>query len=155
MIRPFVLLMTLLAAISPLEARKKPNFSGTWHANFAQSKLQFKQPDSTVFTIEHREPEFSLTRTHVFEGKSDTWGVRLTTDGKEVVRKEEGRTLRMRVTWEGDSLVFDVKIEKADGDGTDVVKYSVSRDGKIFTALERYRDAQNSYDNVWVFDRVK
>ena len=61
----------------------------------------------------------------------------------------------MRVTWEGDSLVFDVKIEKAGGNATDVVKYSVSRDGKTFTALERYRDAQDSYDNVWVFDRVK
>ena len=75
MIRLVALLVILLAAVPPQDARKKPNFSGTWRANFAQSKLQFAQPDSTVFTIEHREPKFSLTRTHVFEGKSDT-GVR-------------------------------------------------------------------------------
>jgi hypothetical protein len=41
-----------------------------------------------VFTIEHEEPDFVLTRTHIFGEESDTWGIHLTTDGKEVVQEE-------------------------------------------------------------------
>jgi len=133
----------------------KPNFTGTWRANFSKSKLQFQQPESTVFTIEHREPQFILSRTHKFAGKSDTWGIRLTTDGKEVVVKEANRTIHARLAWKGDSLVFQVKLEMADGPGTDVVKYSIFPDGNTLTAWERYRDAKHSYRNVWVFDREK
>jgi hypothetical protein len=144
-----------LAIAVPQIAATKPNFTGTWKANWSKSKLQFQQPDSTVFTIIHREPDFSLSRTHTLQGKSDTWSVSLKTDGHEVIRNENGRTLRLRLKWEGDSLVFEVKIEKPDGDGSDAVRYSLSRDGKTFTALERYRDAGRSYDNVWVFDRMK
>ncbi len=149
-ILPFALLVMTFA-----QQPHKPNFSGTWRANFAKSKLQIKQPDNTVFTIEHREPRFVLSRTHTFEGKSDTWGITITTDGKEVVRNESGRTLHARLIWERDSLVFDVQIDLPDGKGHDRVKYSISRDGKTFTALESYRDAKNSYNNVWVFDREK
>lgn len=141
-----------LAAGAP---RPRPNFTGTWRANFAKSKLQIKQPDNTTFTIDHREPRFKLSRTHTFEGKSDTWGIELTTDGKEVVLREAQRTIRARLIWDGDALVFDVAIEMPAGTGADKVRYSLSRDGKTFTATERYRDPQLSYENLWVFDRIK
>lgn len=145
----------LLLAAPPADARPKPNFTGAWRANFARSKLQIKQPDSTEFTIDHRDPDFSLSRTHMFEGKSDTWGLRLRTDGKVVVVKEANRTLRARITWEGDALVFEVTLEMESGPGHDRVKYTISRDRRTFTAFEKYTDAQRTYENVWVFDRVR
>ena len=149
----FTILLVFTLPDGPTSSR--PNFSGTWRANFAKSKLQIKRPDSTVFTIEHCEPRFKLSRTHTFEGKSDTWGIELTTDGKEVVLHEAQRTIRARLTWQGDALVFDVKLELPGGPGSDVVRYCLSRDGKTFSATERYRDAQFSYENVWIFDRTK
>jgi len=149
-----ICLLAVLAAAMP-QGAGKPNFSGTWRANFAKSKLQIQQPESTVFTLDHREPVFILSRTHTFAGKSDTWGIELTTDGKEIVKREAGRTIRARLAWEGHSLVFDVKLDLPEGKGHDKVKYSLSRDGKTFTAHESYRDPQHAYDNVWVFDRVK
>lgn len=151
----FLPLTLLVGAAALAQPPKKPNFTGTWRANFAKSNLQIKHPDSTVFTIEHREPRFVLFRTHTFDGKSDTWGIELTTDGNEVVRKEDGRTLHARLIWEGDSLVFDVALDLPEGKGHDRVKYSISKDGRTLTALESYRDPKISYKNVWIIEREK
>lgn len=132
----------------------KPDYTGTWKANFAKSKLQIAAPESTVFVIEHREPRFRLSRTHTFQGKSDTWGIELTTDGKEVVREEPNRTLRCRLTWEGNSLVFSVQIRTRDGEElTDRVKYVLAADGRSFTAYESYRARASKADNVWVLEK--
>ncbi len=153
---PFTTLCWLAVfTLAMTQAPTKPDFSGTWRANFAKSKLQIQQPESTVFVLDHREPRFILSRTHTFAGKSDTWGIELITDGKETVRKESGRALHVRLTWEGDSLVFDVELDLPEGKGHDRVKYSISPDGKTFTAQESYRDPKTSYDNLWVFDRMK
>lgn len=134
----------------------KPNYTGTWRANFAKSKLEIQAPESTVFVIEHHEPHFRLSRTHTFQGKSDTWGIALTTDGKEVVREEENRRLHCRLEWEGNSLVFTVRIQMRDGEEvTDHVKYVMAADGKSFTAYESYRGQTSKADNVWVLEKQK
>jgi hypothetical protein len=90
----FMMCLPLLLALSFEGPPPRPDFSGTWRANWAKSKLQIEQPDSTVFTIDHRDPEFLLTRTHTFQGKSDTFSIRLSTDGTEVVVKEASHTMR-------------------------------------------------------------
>ena len=103
---------------------------------------------------EHREPRFRLSRTHTSAGQSDTWGIELATDGKEVVREESNRTLHCRMTWEGNSLVFFVRIRAHDGEEiTDRVKYVMASDGKSFTAYESYRGRTAKADNVWVLEK--
>ena len=133
---------------------QKPDFTGTWKFNPQKSKLQIAAPDSTVFVVEHREPHFRLSRTHTFAGKSDTWGIELTTDGKEFTREEPQRTLRGRLVWEGDALVFTVHIWQRDGEElTDRVKYVLASDHKSFTAYESYRGRTAHADNVWVLEK--
>jgi len=144
------LTQTVLAGMQGVQ---KPNFSGTWNFNPEKSKLQIPAPTSSTFRIDHREPEFHLSRTHVFEGKSDTWGVDLTTDGKEVIQESDGQTIHICLTWEGNDLIFDSKIVMKDREATNVVRYHLSEDGKIFTATERFRGPLLKYDNVWVFDK--
>lgn len=116
--------------------------------------MQIPAPDSTVFVIEHREPHIRLTRTHVFAGQSDTWGIELTTDGKEFTREEPTRTLRGRLVWKGDALVFTVRIRSREGEEvTDRVKYVLAADRKSFTAYESYRGRTAHADNVWVLEK--
>ncbi len=150
------LALTALAAgprVQPSQPAK-PDYSGTWKANFAKSKLQIPAPESTLFVIEHREPHFKLSRTHTSREFSDTWGIELTTDGKEVTREEANRTLHCRLTWEGSSLAFAVRIRLRDGEEiTDRVKYVMAADGKSFTAYESYRGRTAKADNVWVLER--
>jgi hypothetical protein len=147
--------LAALAAHAPQSAPPaKPDYSGTWKANFAKSKLQIQAPESTVFVIEHREPHFRLSRTHTSEGKSDTWSIDLTTDGKEVLREESNRTLHCRLTWEGRSLVFSVRMRMPDGEEiTDRVKYLMAAHGKSFTAYESLRGGTAKADNVWVLEK--
>jgi hypothetical protein len=59
----------------------KPDFTGTWVFNVAQSSLQIQVPDSATFVIEHREPRFRLVRTLVMRGEQDTLSIGFTTDG--------------------------------------------------------------------------
>ena len=131
----------------------KPDFSGTWKFNPEKSKLQIQPPTSSIFTVDHKEPKFHLARTHVYDGKPDTWSIDLTTDGKEVVQQEGDRTLHARLYWEGNQLVFDSKIVLKDREASNIVKYQLSPDGKVFAAYESFRGPRLKYDNIWVFDR--
>jgi len=143
-----VLLVSVVSSAPP-----KPNFTGTWKVNLQKSKLQIPPPESTLFVVEHEEPNFRLTRTHVFQGKSDTFTIQLATDGKEVVHKDDKRTIYSRAYWEGSVLAFDSRILVDGGEATNVVRYQMAKDGQSFTARERLRSPQRNYDNVWVMER--
>ncbi len=133
--------------------QKKPDFTGVWKLNSEKSKLQIPAPSSGVFRIDHKEPAFHLSRTFMSNGKEDTWGIDLTTDGKEVVQQGTGETVRARLSWDGNDLVFDSKIILKDREASNIVKYHLSEDGKTFTATESFRGPRLKYDNVWVFDK--
>ena len=57
------------------EFMTKTNFTGTWKFNPNKSALQSPSPESSIFVIEHHEPNFHLERTHVLGGVSDTFSV--------------------------------------------------------------------------------
>jgi hypothetical protein len=135
---------------------ERPDYSGTWTFNAAKSRLQIQAPDRSVFVVEHREPSFGLTRTHLFQGQQDTWGIELTTDGREVVRVEPGRTLRCRLAWDDDALAFEARILLPDGvEIVDRVKYVMAADRLSITAHESYRGGGQHADNVWVLERQR
>jgi hypothetical protein len=131
----------------------KPDFSGTWKLNLTTSRLEIPLPDSSVFYIEHKEPLFRLKRTHVFHGRPNTWGIELTTDGKEVIQKEGNEEFHVRLLWDGDALIFDSYWLAGTSKTANVVRYTLSPDGKVFTADERLTGATVKHHNIWVFDR--
>ena len=152
-----LLCIVLLPGLQVLAAQNlnKPNFTGTWVFNPQVSTLETSAPSASTFHIKHEEPHFHLSRTHVFNGKSDTWSIDLVTDGKhEVIEHNPYYTARTRMYWEGSSLVLDMKMVTTKGErATNLVKYSLSDDGRTFIALERYKDATEQHLNKWVFDR--
>ena len=60
-----------------------PDFNGRWRFNRARSRLEIPAPDETTRSVKHREPQFELTRSHVFDGKADTVTIALSTDGSD------------------------------------------------------------------------
>jgi len=136
-------------------ASEKPNFSGSWVVNAEKSKLEIKfELQSATFAIDHNEPDFRFSRVFVISGKDNALAWALTTDGKEVVTVEDGRTDYSRLYWDGDVLVFDVRIVLKDGrEATNVVRYSLRDGGRTFVAEEKFRGPVLKYDNLWVADR--
>jgi hypothetical protein len=134
---------------------EKTNFSGDWVFNPEKSKLEIKvELESATFTIDHKEPDFRFSRVFVIGGKDNALAWALTTDGKETVEEEPGQTLHSRLYWDGDVLVFDVRIVLKDGrEATNVVRYSLRDGGRTFVAEEKFRGPVLKYDNLWVADR--
>jgi len=131
----------------------KLDFTGTWKLNHEKSSLQIPAPESTIFVIKHSEPHFHLERTHVFGGNSDTLSIDLTTDGKAVVRNHGGFEIHASLRWEGETLVFDSRLDRQGEQATNIVRYRLSDEGQIFIAEEQFRSREHNHDNRWVFDK--
>jgi hypothetical protein len=133
----------------------KPDLTGTWTLDLEKCRLQFPPKlDGGTITIEHREPAFRFSRTFVENGKEDTVAYELTTDGREKVVREPGRTTTSRMSWDGDTLVLDERIVLANGRAaTNVVRYSLQDGGRTLVAEEKFRAPFHKHDNLWVAER--
>lgn len=131
----------------------RPDLSGRWQYNPRKSLLEIPSPDSTTFVIEHDEPRFHVTRTHVFSEKSDTFSLELITDGEIVEFNHGGLLIRASLQWEGMTLVFDSSLDRDGEQATNIARYELSDDNQVLLAHERFRSKSLSYDNRWVFDR--
>ena len=148
-------LVCLLSLSGAEQPARRPDFSGRWLLDLDRSSIKGDNPPvSSIFVIQHKEPRWRLSRTHIYSsGKSDTQYIDLiTTERKESVRREGSYTVSSRMYWEGDSLVLDEKISGPGGwRGTNLVKYSLADNGKTLIALEREEDSKSKTTNRWVF----
>jgi hypothetical protein len=155
--RPIWILIPALLPAAMLFASlsEKPDLSGAWVLNLEKSRLQVEAKiERGTFTIEHKEPDFRFSRVFVVEGKADALSYALTTDGREKVVKEPGRTTTSRLYWEGDILVLDERIVLGDGrEATNVVHYTLRDGGRTLVAEEKFRGPIHKHDNLWVADR--
>ncbi len=131
----------------------KPNFTGTWKFNPGKSVLQMPSPESSIFVIEHNKPHFRLERTHVFDGKSNTFSVALTADGELTAVNLGGFDSQSKLYWEGDSLVFDSRFVHEGKQASNIVRYQLEDAGQTLIAEEQLRSAQHKHNNTWVFDK--
>jgi hypothetical protein len=131
----------------------KPDYSGTYVLDMQRTRLQIKKEVlGGEIILEHREPSFKFRRAFRIEGREtlETSRYEITTDGREVVKKDGDVTSRLSMTWDGDSLVFAEKISSPRWeDATNTVHYHLEDGGKTLVAEESFRGPWN-YDNVWV-----
>jgi hypothetical protein len=131
----------------------RPNFSGKWRFNPQKSNLQIQPPDSSTFVVEHNEPTFILTRTHVIGGKSDTFSITLNTNGNEVNYKHRGMEIKSRLYWVDDTLVFDSILSRDKDTATNIVKYRLENKERTFIAEEKIKSSEINYENIWIFEK--
>ncbi len=132
----------------------KPDFSGRWTFNRTKSVLQIPPPDASIFEVTHREPNFRLSRTHVYGGKSDTFSLDLITEGREIGLAQGDRDIVCHACWENDGLLFDSQISKGAERARNTVRYKLSEDRQTIVAEEQFRSDALNYDNLWVLDRT-
>ena len=148
--------LVFLSIAASLGAQPKPNFSGEWVLNKAESKLQLQSLanlESGVVRIEHREPDFSFDRTFVVGGKESKTTYRLTTDGKESASQNGDQQHFSTLSWDGDVLVYFTRIVAPQGEATNTVRYRLRDGGRVLEAAESFRGPKLSYDNLWVLDK--
>lgn len=132
---------------------RRPSFTGTWVLNLGKSRLQVPPPDSTIFLVSHREPSVRIFRTHFRSGRLDTVTTTLRTDSSQVDWELRDIQVTSRTWWDGNELVFSSALSRGDQQGTQTVRYSLSGDRRIFTAVEDVNAGPTSHLNRWVFDR--
>ena len=135
--------------------RGRPNFTGTWVLNLSRSQLQVPPPDSTIFVITHDDPVMRSFRTHARAGRLDTVTITLRTDSSQIDGELRGAKTISWTWWEGKELVFALALFRGEQRASQTVRYSLSDDGKTFTAIEDVDAGPNSHLNRWVFDRRK
>ena len=147
------LLALFLVACTTQSVSKHPDFSGRWIIDKVNTKLQFLNISSLqrgIVVIEHHEPTFKFTRTFTVTGKDNTFSYELTTDGKEVVTQSGGQEQHSRLYWDGDQLVFVMRIVAADGESTNTVHYMLIAGGSQLQGEESFRGSSTNYDNLWI-----
>jgi hypothetical protein len=152
--RTIALIILCIVPTLCVQSEPRPNFSGT----LQKSRLEIKNsPIASKFIIKHREPKWHLKRTHIYSGgKHNTWSISLITDGQheQVQHDGSGGQAITRMYWDGDVLVLDMRITDARGlTGANVVRYSLSTDGRTMTALEHEEYPGAKLTNSWVFEK--
>lgn len=155
--KTLALAVLCLAGCLPTSSRQaaapKPDFSGSWTFDPERSSLQMAAPDASTFVIEHREPHWRVTRTHVYGDRSDTLTLELTTDGETVTETLRGWEVDSRMHWDDGTLVFESTMSRGSQATVVVVRYRLEDGGRKFIAEEHVESGQEIHDNLWVFGR--
>ena len=129
--------LSLLFAVSPLQAQSKPDFSGTWRVNLEKSDFgSLSRPTGLINKIVHREPNIELTMTEISASGETVTKAHFTTDGKENSNSSRGNTVRSRQWWDGNVLVAEAQGTFAGAQFTGKSRWTLSSDGKVLT-IER------------------
>ena len=121
-------LAAALLLVGPLAAQSKPDFSGSWKMNKAESKPDPEGPKELAFTIEHKEPAFKYHATgEDSEGAPFEESGDFKIDGKEYPGPA---SFTIAAHWEGVVLV--ARIGPSDAP-VQIVSLRLSADGKRLT----------------------
>jgi hypothetical protein len=128
----------ILAVVSLTFAADKPDFSGYWKMDVAQSDFGGSPPpDSLTRKIEQAEPQLILTDEQSSAAGHDKAARKYTTDAKETSYQWMGNEVKSAAHWEGTTLVI---VGKVDASGTEILvnsTLSLSADGKTLTENDK------------------
>ena len=142
-------IVVTLAAFA-LPAAATPNFSGHWKLNAEKSKLD--EPYQEERTIDHKDPELTVSVKAVVEGDEEDSTSKFRTDGKETRNMIDGDPLFSTAHWDGDALVFESQLIS----DTETVelhdRWTLSSDGKHLTVARKQKVGLDERELVLVFD---
>ncbi len=142
-------LLLALACAALSGAQTRPDFSGSWTLNLQQSDIDEPHLKGAVFTIEHREPNFAITRTLLYPLETKNMKFALRTDGKPLVVPYGEEKLAVSLRWETNVLVCSIRDALEAENSADRVEYALSHDRKRLTV----RGREQGKPRVWIFDR--
>lgn len=122
-IHSMVVLSSLAFAAAPVGAQERPDFSGIWRLNPAESQLigggEAPSEDHLVtWLVNHRDPEIAVVVNVRDSEGSQEYSFRCTTDGRECVNELPAlrEVRRMTAVWKRDVLVMAQRSTTPHGD---------------------------------------
>ncbi len=126
------LLFTLLSGAS-VSAQSHPNFSGTWKQNMGKSPTHSLWLTSYVNKIDQQEATLKVTTTSVGDRGERTYDRTYEIGKEQKSQDRDGDEFTTNVTWEGNTLVFNVVEKEHDATLTTREVWTLSDDGKTLT----------------------
>ncbi len=152
--RAGVILAALVASATIASAQTKPNFTGDWKFNAAKSNFGgMPAPTSLTQKITHEDPSLKVATSQSGDFGDFNSDFTFTTDGKECPNQMNDFHMTSTVKWEGDSLVFDSKIDFQGTAMSGTEKWSLSPDGKNLTVQRHFKGPMGEGDSTVVMDR--
>jgi hypothetical protein len=149
-----ILALVALSAAAFLSA--KPNFTGEWVMNPAQSDFgPIPAPTKMVRTIQHDEPNLHIRNQQSGAQGDITTELKYTTDGKESTNTTRGGEVKGTCKWEGDSLVIESKRTIQSMEITQVDRWTMSEDGKSMKVESSLKTPQGDFNLTVAFDKKK
>ena len=146
------LLALVLVAAQVAGGASKPDFSGQWVVNAAESDFGLiPPPQCRGLKLTHREPELISEETRP-GGEPCGLTLRYTTDGTPITYIANDARQRAQLTWSGNTLV----IERKSDDGVMMrIEATLSGDGKKLTREFSVEAPQGSTSWTYVYDRSR
>jgi len=142
--------LLILASASILSAGTKPNFSGTWKLNVAQSDLGGAPIEALVVEVEHKEPIFKYVAKGSANGQPFQEQELLTTDGKP---GQDSHGANVTTKWDGEALV--TRASSGDGSPLYESRISLAADRKTITRVFVLKTADGSQTRREIYERQK
>jgi len=125
----------IIVLVLATAAWAKPNFSGTWKMDAAQSQFgQLPKPSSMVRVIKHADPLMEVDTTQTGAQGEVKSQMRYNTNGKESANTLRGTEVKSICQFEGDALV--IRYMRQAGPDTSISvteQWTLSPDGKTTT----------------------
>ncbi|CAN5647008.1 hypothetical protein BH23GEM9_BH23GEM9_32760 [soil metagenome] len=130
--------LTCFAAAWPVAGQTRPDFSGVWRLDAAQSQMigggGAPSPSHQItWLVDHRDPEIAVVVNVRDERGSHEFSFRCTTDGRECVNElpQLGEVRRISSVWEVDVLLMSQRASTPHGDFTAQDRLSLSDSGQL------------------------
>lgn len=153
-----LVLLFVHSAASAWTQDAKPNFSGTWNLDAAQSDFgPAPPPDSLVAVIDHKEPNVKITITQRSSMGDVTNERTFTTDGKENINKTRTMAgdadLKSTSKWDGKKLLTASKMEMPGATVALNDSWELSADGKVLTIVREIKTPQGDFATKTVYNK--
>jgi len=128
-------LLTILFSLTAIAQDGKPNFSGVWELQVANSDFgPLPAPESQTSVVDHQEPQLKLNTTARTVQGELTAAYVYTTDGQENTNEVRGSTRKSRTRWESKELVTEAEFEAQGLKIRLKDRWRLSEDGQTWTS---------------------
>lgn len=147
-------LFTMALLLPASLALAKPDFSGQWKLDPAQSDFgALPAPTSMERSVEHKDPKLSFKSVQTGPRGEARIELTLTTDGKPFTGKSQFGEIRGKARWEGDVLVIETTRSVQGGEIAQTDRWQLSADGKSMTVHTTIALPQGGAEIKTTFDK--
>jgi hypothetical protein len=147
--------MLLAGALTVCSAFAKPNFTGSWKLDAANSDFgPMPGPDKMDRSIKHDDPKMVIKTTQSGPQGEMTSEMTYVTDGNEFTNKMRGSDVKGTAKWDGDKLVVNYKLDFQGNEIAIKEIWTMGADGKTMKVASQISAPQGEFERTVAFTKA-